>query len=185
MAKKSKNNYIDNKKLYQAMVEYRRAVEDAKKSELPRPPVTNFIGECIMKIAVHLSYRPNFINYTYREEMISDGIENCLMYIDNFDSDNYKNPFAYFTQIIWFAFLRRLEKEKKQTYVKMKVADQQNLFNMNSTKQEHDKFANYNDGVKYNEWTEQYVGEFIDEFETKKRRKVRKYNRKPVDKLLE
>ena len=79
------------------------------------------MGECILKIANHLSYRPNFINYTYKEEMISDGIENSLQYIDNFDPEKSKNPFAYFTQIIYFAFIRRIQKEKKQTLVKQKM----------------------------------------------------------------
>ena len=82
------------------------------------PPVTNYIGECFLKIATHLSYRPNFINYTYRDEMISDGIENCLQYVKNFNPEKSSNPFAYFTQIIYYAFLRRIQKEKKQTHVK-------------------------------------------------------------------
>ena len=84
-----------------------------------KPPVTNYIGECFLKIANGLSYRPNFINYTYRSEMVSDGIENCLQYIHNFDPEKSKNPFAYFTQIIYYAFLRRIQKEKEtSTYQK-------------------------------------------------------------------
>ena len=79
-----------------------------------RPPVSEYIGECFMKIAEHLSYKPNFINYEYREEMIGDGIENCLMYAHNFDPEKSKNPFSYFTQMIYYAFLRRIQKEKKQ-----------------------------------------------------------------------
>ena len=73
-----------------------------------------------MQIAVHLSYKSNFINYGFREDMISDGIENCIQYIHNFDPDKSKNPFAYFTQIIYYAFLRRIQKEKKSLYVKYK-----------------------------------------------------------------
>jgi hypothetical protein len=76
-----------------------------------------------MKIAEGLSHKPNFINYTYRDEMISDGIENCLMYFENFDPSKSKNPFAYFTQVIYFAFLRRIQKEKKQLYVKYKATE--------------------------------------------------------------
>ena len=86
-----------------------------------KPPVTNYIGECFLKIANHLSYRPNFINYTYRDDMISDGIENCLQYMYNFNPDKSKNPFAYFTQIIYYAFIRRIQKEKKQTLIKNKL----------------------------------------------------------------
>ena len=76
-----------------------------------------------LKIANHLSYRPNFINYTYRDEMISDGIENCLQYVHNFNPDKSNNPFAYFTQIIYYAFLRRIQKEKKQSHVKNKLIE--------------------------------------------------------------
>ena len=89
-------------------------MEQVKKDGKKPPPVTNYIGECFLKIVNHLSYRPNFINYTYREEMISDGIENCLQYVHNFNPEKSDNPFAYFTQIIYYAFLRRIQKEKKQ-----------------------------------------------------------------------
>ena len=118
---KQKPHYVDNKKFLVAMTEYRdlriKAEEEGKK----RPQVTNYIGECYLKIANHLSYRPNFINYTYRDDMISDGIENCLQYMDNFDPAKSKNPFAYFTQIIYYAFIRRIQKEKKQQEVKQKM----------------------------------------------------------------
>jgi len=121
MAEKKKNaHYVDNKKLLAAMIEYRDSVISAKENDKPRPRIPDYIGECIMKISEHLSYRPNFINYTYKDEMISDGIENCLLYIDNFNPEKSKNPFAYFTQIIYYAFIRRMQKEKKQTYVKYK-----------------------------------------------------------------
>lgn len=87
----------------------------------PPPPVSDYMGECFYKIATHLSYRPNFINYTYREEMVGDGIENCIRYAKNFNPEKSKNPFAYFTQIIYYAFLRRIAKEKKQTTIKEKI----------------------------------------------------------------
>ena len=100
------------------MIEWNNRCKEAKKNGKPTPQVTNYIGECFLKIANHLSYRPNFINYTYREEMISDGIENCLQYVHNFNPEKSDNPFAYFTQIIYYAFLRRIQKEKKQAHVK-------------------------------------------------------------------
>jgi len=87
----------------------------------PPPPVSDYMGECFYKIATHLSFRPNFINYTYREEMVGDGIENCIRYAKNFNPEKSKNPFAYFTQIIYYAFLRRIAKEKKQTTIKEKI----------------------------------------------------------------
>ena len=99
------------------MEEWQQACGIAKSLNKPVPPVSNYLGECFLKIANHLSYRPNFINYTYRDDMISDGIENCLQYIHNFDPEKSKNPFAYFTQIIYYAFIRRIQKEKKQTHI--------------------------------------------------------------------
>lgn len=121
MAKAKSNHYVNNADFLAAIKEYKQLVKDAEESGEPRPQVTNYLGECILKIANHLSYKPNFINYTYREEMISDGIENCLMYINNFDPEKSNNPFAYFTQIIWYAFIRRIQKEKKQTLIKGKI----------------------------------------------------------------
>ncbi|SVB36923.1 uncharacterized protein METZ01_LOCUS189777 [marine metagenome] len=118
MARKKGVHYVDNKKFLQAMIEWKDGCVGEE-----QPPVTNYIGECFLKIATHLSYRPNFINYTYREEMISDGIENCLQYLSNFNPEKSNNPFAYFTQIIYYAFLRRIAKEKKQTHVKNKMIE--------------------------------------------------------------
>jgi len=129
--KKAKGeHYVDNKVFLQAMIEWKTKCniaeeeqKDLPKEERTRPQVTNYIGECFLKIATHLSYRPNFINYTYREDMIADGIENCLQYCNNFNSEKSKNPFAYFTQIIYYAFLRRIAKEKKQTHVRNKLIE--------------------------------------------------------------
>jgi len=124
MSKTPSNHYIDNKEFYAAMIEWKKVVIEAEESGEPKPPVTDYIGECFLQIAEHLSYRPNFINYPYRDEMVGDGIENCLMYAHNFDPEKSKNPFSYFTQIIYYAFLRRIEKEKKQSYVKYKAMEQ-------------------------------------------------------------
>ena len=121
MKKKATQHYVDNKKFLEAMVIYREKVNKAKENNRKKPDVTNYIGECFLKIANHLSYRPNFINYTYRDDMISDGIENCLQYINNFNPEKSSNPFAYFTQNIYYAFIRRIQKEKKQQQVKQKM----------------------------------------------------------------
>ena len=121
MPKKVTQHYVDNKKFLEAMVAYKDKVNNAKENNRTKPDVTNYIGECFLKIANHLSYRPNFINYTYRDDMISDGIENCLQYMSNFDPNKSTNPFAYFTQIIYYAFIRRIQKEKKQQFVKQKL----------------------------------------------------------------
>ena len=125
--KTKKPHYVNNKEFLQAMKDWKDKCSQAKLEGKTSPPVTNYIGECFLKIANHLSYRPNFINYTYREEMISDGIENCLQYVHNFNPEKSPNPFAYFTQIIYYAFLRRIQKEKKQSHVKNKYIENMNI----------------------------------------------------------
>ena len=121
--KKKSVHYVDNAKFLEAMKEWKEQCKDAEEAGDEKPRITNYIGECFLKIANGLSYRPNFINYTYRQEMISDGIENCLQYIHNFDPEKSKNPFSYFTQIIYYAFIRRIQKEKKQTHTKHKIIE--------------------------------------------------------------
>ena len=137
MSKKKTEHYVNNRELLEAMIVYRSKVEnsffqkyDRKPTKADRakhwegkPPIPNYLGECFLKIATHLSYKPNFVNYMFREDMISDGIENCVQYIHNFDPDKSKNPFAYFTQIIHYAFLRRIQKEKKQLDIKTKIIE--------------------------------------------------------------
>ena len=129
-SKKSKEHYVSNKDFLAAMIVYKKMCKQAKKDGLQNPPVTDYIGTCFLKIANHLSYRPNFINYTFRDDMISDGIENCLQYLDNFDPDKSNNPFAYFTQIIYYAFIRRIQKEKKQVTIKHKMLLDSNFDDM-------------------------------------------------------
>ena len=114
-------HYVNNQEFLAALVERRKQIQEAEEAGEPKPQISNYLGGCILKIATHLSYKPNFINYTYRDDMILDGIENCIQYIDNFDPAKSSNPFAYFTQIIYFAFLRRISNEKKQSYIKNKL----------------------------------------------------------------
>ena len=121
--KTTDEQYVDNKQFLQAMKDWKEECRIAKNLNKPVPIVSNYIGECFMKIANHLSYRPNFINYTYRDEMISDGIENCVQYSYNFNPEKSTNPFAYFTQIIYYAFVRRIQKEKKQSHIKNKMME--------------------------------------------------------------
>lgn len=118
MAKNS--HYIDNKKFLEEIIKYKKEVKKAKRENLPKPGVNNYIGQCFMDIAENLAKKPNFANYPFKEEMIGDAVENCMMYTTNFDTAKSKNPFAFFTQIIFYAFLRRIQKEKKQLYIKMK-----------------------------------------------------------------
>ena len=127
MAQQKRVHYVDNKKFLAAIIERKELMAEAEAAGDGPPQITNYLGECILKIANHLSYRPNFINYTYREEMISDCIENCLQYIDRFDPAKSSNPFAYFTQIIYYAFVRRITKEKKQQQIKEKLIKHSNI----------------------------------------------------------
>ena len=122
--KKPKKNYVNNVDFLDALAKHSIACDDANRYHETPPKIPIYIAECFMKIAEGLSHKPNFMNYTYREEMISDGIENCLMYYRNFNPQKTQNPFAYFTQIIYYAFLRRIHKEKKYQYVKYKSAAQ-------------------------------------------------------------
>ena len=121
--KQKKQHYLDNKEFLAELVKYRKSVQEAKENEQKKPRVPEYLGECFLKIATHLSYRPNFINYMYKDDMICDGIENCLQYIDNFDPAKSANPFAYFTQVSYYAFLRRIAKEKKQMEIKDKILE--------------------------------------------------------------
>lgn len=115
------DHYIDNKTFFEAIKKYRESIKEAKELGNIKPIIPNYLGQCILLIANRLATKPNFINYSYKDEMIADGIENCIMYIDNFDPEKSTNPFAYFTQIIYFAFLRRIQKEKKHLYIKHQV----------------------------------------------------------------
>ena len=123
MAKAKTEYYVNNRDFLDAIVQYKVDVRTADKEDKVKPRVPNYIGDCFLKIATHLSYKPNFVNYMFREDMICDGIENCLQYIDNFNPEKSSNPFAYFTQIIYYAFLRRIQKEKRQLEIKSKILE--------------------------------------------------------------
>lgn len=179
--KKVKVNYIDNAKFLDELVKYKAACDEAKKQNKPDPPIPQYIGECFMKIAVNLSRAPNFLNYSFKEDMIGDGVENCLMYFRNFDPEKSKNPFSYFTQIIWFAFIRKIGKEKKQSYVKYKMTEQsgidfelesQNGYDDDSSHSRHPHEGLYDN-----------ISESIYQFEEKMEKKKKK--RKKKDSLPE
>ena len=121
MPRKSKNNFIDNKEFYAAFVEFRKEVDRAKEAGEPKPRVPKYIGKCFLDIAEHLSMRPNFSNYIYRQDMVMDAVENCLVYAANFDPQKSSNPFSYFTQVCWYAFIRRIGKEKRQIEICDKI----------------------------------------------------------------
>ena len=124
MAKRRRSeHYVNNKEFLAAIVAYKLSILEAEKLDQPKPRITNYLGSCFLKIATHLSYKPNFVNYMFKDDMICDGIENCVQYINNFNPEKSSNPFAYFTQIIHYAFLRRIQKEKKQLEIKTKIIE--------------------------------------------------------------
>lgn len=170
------NHYINNADFLQALVEYKKNCDEAAKNKKPDPKIPNYIGECFMKIAENLSRKPNFSSYSFRDEMISDGIENCVMYFRNFDPTKSNNPFAYFTQIIYYAFLRRISKEKKQLYVKYKATEQFGLLD------EGEMFMD-DDGVTRQFELYENISEFIHTFEENKRKK--KIKSKGLERFIE
>jgi len=119
----TKKHYVDNKSFYAALVAYKNKKKEAEAVGLPTPKIPEDIGRCIFQIATRLASKGNFVNYSYKDEMISDGIENCINYMHNFDPEKSKNPFAYFTRIIYNAFILRIQKEKRQTYIKYKTLE--------------------------------------------------------------
>jgi DNA-directed RNA polymerase specialized sigma subunit len=147
--KKRAVNYINNKTLYAAMIQYKNSVEDAVREGKQKPQVSNYIGESILKICNNLAKKPNFSGYTYKQDMISDGIIDCVAAVDNFNPDKTNNPFAYFTQIAWNAFIRRIHKEKKQTYIKHKNYENSVLMD--------EMWENSNAQLKTNEYSDEVV----------------------------
>jgi len=136
-------HYVDNKKFLAALIEYRQQVLDAQAKGLDKPIVSRYLGECFIKIATHLSYKANFINYTFKDDMISDGIENCLTAVEKFDPSKSANPFAYYTQIIYFAFVRRIQKEKKQQATKYKFLENIDIDQIVSQSEDNEEIINH------------------------------------------
>ncbi len=173
----NEKHYVKNEEFLAALIDYKAKCVQAEKDGKSEPPIPNYIGECFLKIAEHLLRKPNFISYSFRDEMISDGIENCLMYFRNFDPDKSKNPFAYFTQIIYYAFLRRIMKEKKQLYVKYKATEQFGI--LDEAEMFEDQDGNYKQFEMY-----ENISEFIHNFEENKKKKKAKTT-KGVDNFLQ
>ena len=145
MAKRKRSeHYVNNKEFLAALIRYREDREIAEIQGKPRPVIPRYIGECFLKIANHLSFKPNFVNYMFKEDMISDGIENCVQYIHNFNPEKSQNPFAYFTQIIHYAFLRRIQREKRQLEIKNKIIERSGYSEVFDDNNTHDG-SNYSD----------------------------------------
>lgn len=178
------NHYVSNDEFYKAIVEFKKKVQSAEDQGLPRPVIPHYIGDCLIKIANKLSYSPNFINYTFRDEMIADGLENCINYFHNFDPDKSTNPFSYFTQIIYFAFLRRIQREKKYMYVKHKATQQKMINHELMNLQELDELSDFD--IEITDYTSnEYMDTFIEQFEENvKKKKLDRQAKKGLEKLV-
>ena len=153
--RKRSEHYVNNKEFLAALEVYIAQVNRAKLNDKEPPQIPRYIGECFLKIANHLSYKPNFVNYMFREDMISDGIENCVQYIKNFNPEKSSNPFAYFTQIIHYAFLRRIQKEKRQMDIKGKLIERSGFEEVMSSDGDVYSSSDYN-SIKENIQTKLY-----------------------------
>lgn len=157
---KVKEHYVDNKKFYVEMIRYRNQYDHAIENGTEKPKMSDYAGLAIYKIANRLANSPNFRNYTYRDEMIEDGIENAIAYAHNFNPEKYTNPFAYFTQIVYYAFLRRIAKEEKNLYVKYKSIEKFNLDNALSEEE-------FGETITQSESTLEKMNSFIERYEEK------------------
>ena len=184
---RKKQHYVDNEKFLVVMGDYREKYLQAKDNDEELPIIPDYAGECFLKIAERLSHRPNFINYAFREEMVSDGIENCVMYASNFNPEKSANPFAYFTQIIYYAFLRRIEKEKKQLYIKYKTMEEHSSLedHVDMGEMESGESKSVSSGASPLTTDKRAsIQEFIHAFEEKKRKKKKVKTDKEDDNVV-
>lgn len=176
----AKKNYVNNKDFLDALVQYRKMRIEAEDCGDEPPRIPDYIGRCFYQIANRLATKPNFSGYSYKDEMISDGLENAIQAINNFDPDKSNNPFAYFTQIIWYAFLRRIDKEKRQMYIKHKVTE-------NASVQDS---MEGNSGVggeaSYLDVSNDYMNDFVSNYEKRMETKKRaQRQRKGIEKFVD
>lgn len=169
-------HYVNNKEFLQLLIDYRAKVAEAEKNGKKRPVVPDAIGGVFIRIANRLATKNNFSSYTYKDEMIGDGIENCITYVLNFDPEKSDNPFAYFTQIIYNAFIRRIQREKKQTYLRFKSLENSRMFDKLSETQDHESQSDFVEYFGENINMVNKMSDFIRDFEqsssAKKKKKV-------------
>lgn len=163
-------HYVNNAEMLESIKRYKADLKQSRADGQEAPRIPEYLGECILKIATRLSHKHNFINYSYRDDMILDGIENCIQCMDSFDPDKSSNPFSYFTQVIYFAFLRRIAKEKKQSYIKGKML--QDMAFESFELQDHDDDTDFvNAYTAYMQAHSTFDDSFIKSKEKKKKQK--------------
>lgn len=168
MARKKSIHYVNNKQMLEALTLYRekRLAAEAAGTELPRAP--DYIGKCLMLICERLSHKLNFINYSYRDEMVGDAIENCIQAIDSFDPKKSSFAFAYFTRIAWNAMIRRIQKEKKQSYIKHKSLEESVINDLMSESSDGDDKKSSH---KFFETSYRIINEFEEKHLTKSKKR--------------
>jgi len=182
MPRKARRNYVNNPEFLQAIINYKKTCQEAEDSGETAPPIPNYIGECIYQISTKLATKPNFSGYSYKDDMISDGLENAIQALGNFDPTKSSNPFAYFTQIIWYAFLRRIDKEKKQLYIKHKVVENSVITGTAVEKGQDDK-----GDAAYIDLNNDYMNDFVSTYEKRmeSKKKQQKKTKKGLEKFME
>jgi len=176
------NYYVDNRLLYTHLCAWLKDLKKANKKKGPviKPPIPEYVAESMVKMANHFSQKAGFVNYTYREDMVGDALESCIRYIHNFDPTKSNNAFAYITQIIHNAFIRRIQKEQKQLYVKMRIIDDTDF--TDSYERQDGDHSHYNNS--YVTYLQENKGDVIQKFESWKESKKSKSNKKKETKLV-
>jgi hypothetical protein len=178
---KKKNHYVDNKKFLEDIVNYKKRCEDAKTLGNEKPRISEYCGQCVWLITENLAHKPRFMNYSFIDEMKSDALENCFLYFDNFDPNKSSNPFAYFTQISKFAFLRRIGKEEKNRYIIYKKFQENVLETSNE-----ELMVDYDDKHLISTTMYDNLNEFIKNFETRElaKKEKRKLAKEGLEKFV-
>ena len=187
MSDKKPVHYVNNVDFLEAIKKYQKQCQEAEAGGDPKPQLSNYLGECILKIATRLSHKANFINYSYRDDMILDGIENCIQCMDSFDPDKSSNPFAYFTQITYYAFLRRIQKEKRQQQTKYRYMRNIDIHDL--VTQDHDSGDYGNEFIDYVKKQMDMIDEFDKPDDVKKsvipKRRPKYLDKKIIDNSLD
>lgn len=174
-------NYVNNAEFLKSIIDYKKLCIEAENCGDAPPKIPNYIGTCLYKIATRLASRPNFSGYTYKDDMISDGLENAIQALSNFDPEKSSNPFAYFTQIIWYAFLRRIDKEKKQLYIKHKVIENSVVTGTAIEKNDGDSGE-----AGYIDLNNAYISDFVKNYEASiEKKRITKTKDKGLEKFYE
>lgn len=157
-------HYVDKEEFYQALVKRTKLVKDAEDADEPKPQASDFIGTCVMDICYNLARKHQFSGYHFKDEMIADAIYHCIRYIDSFNIEKSNNPFSYFTQAAYYQFIKRIQLEKEQLYIRCKSTMGSNTF---AESLEHDQAGNDKHTQDNNEMDTDFMESYINEYENK------------------